>query len=410
VTKTDVVVAGAGPAGAAAAITLARLGRRVTLVDKARFPRDKCCGDGLTTGALRRLESLGLDPSVVPSWEVVERALLRVPDGNEITLALPTDGSQYAASARRMDLDAALVDLARTGGVDVREGSAVTAVAPLDGGGVRVDLGGEHVDAWYAIGADGMWSPVRRSLGLEQPGYLGDWHAARQYVRGVGPLARQMWVWFEEDLLPGYAWSFPLPDGTANIGFGIRRVRGEPTGQMKQQWDDVFRRSHIAEVLGPGAHPEGPWKAWPIPAQIAHTTLSGLDGRVLFVGDAARASDPMTGEGIAQALETGELAARAVAAAGPERPAEAAERYGRQVRWGMAVDDRLARALSRVLARRRGANGWLPLVDTGAWTRRSFARWMFEDYPRALPATPQRWRRGALRRPGAFADLGGRKA
>jgi flavin-dependent dehydrogenase len=68
----DVAVVGAGPAGTAAAITLARLGRTVLLIDKATFPRDKCCGDGLTTAALRLLEDLGLDPASVPSWEPVD--------------------------------------------------------------------------------------------------------------------------------------------------------------------------------------------------------------------------------------------------------------------------------------------------------------------------------------------------
>ena len=66
--RVDVVIVGGGPAGSAAAITLARAGRSVTVIDKASFPRDKCCGDGLTTGALRRLEGLGLSPSAIPSW------------------------------------------------------------------------------------------------------------------------------------------------------------------------------------------------------------------------------------------------------------------------------------------------------------------------------------------------------
>src|SRR6202034_2262296 len=116
---TDVAVVGAGPAGAAAAIILARANRRVVLIDKARFPRDKCCGDGLTTGALRRLDALGLDPARVASWQAIDGAAVRVPNGRVLDLALPPTPGIYAAAAKRIDLDAALVDLARDHGVTV---------------------------------------------------------------------------------------------------------------------------------------------------------------------------------------------------------------------------------------------------------------------------------------------------
>ncbi|MGH9054497.1 MAG: NAD(P)/FAD-dependent oxidoreductase [Acidimicrobiales bacterium] len=410
---TDVVVAGAGPAGTAAAITLARLGRRVVLVDKATFPRDKCCGDGLTVAALRRLERLGLDPSSVPSWEPVGAAIVAVPGGRQVHLPLPDGPTQFAASARRTDLDAALVELVAARGAEVIEGHAVVDVSPIgetpatrpgppaDGVAVHLD-DGRRILAHYVIAADGAWSPVRKSVGLGDGGYLGDWQAGRQYFTGVGPEARQLWVWFEADMLPGYAWSFPLPGGTANVGYGVIRRDGVPLGDLKGQRIDLHERPHIRKVLGPDATPSGPWRAWPIPARIGATPLAGLGGRVLFAGDAARACDPMTGEGIAQALETGEMAARAVACAGPGNYGAAATRYGRQVRWGLAVDDRLARALSAVLARPRGASGSLRIADATGWGRRDFARWMFEDYPRAVLATPHRWERGMFGRPGAY--------
>jgi len=404
VIETDVAVVGAGPAGTAAAVTLAGLGLRVTLLDRARFPRDKCCGDGLTTAALRHLEELGLDPAGVASWQPVREAWIRVPNGQQAGFPLPDDGTLYAASAQRLDLDAALVALARRRGVDVLEGRALCR-AELEPGGEVVRLGfedGTRVRAWYAIGADGMWSPLRKLLGLGEPGYLGEWHAVRQYFEGAGPLARKLWVWFEPDLIPGYAWSFPLPDGRVNVGFGVQRRAGHSTGQLKAQWADVLTRPHIVEVLGREIRPDGPWKAWPIPARISRNPLSGWDGRVLFVGDAARAADPMTGEGIAQALETGRLAGEVIAAAGPDRPDRAARRYRRGIAAGMTVDDRASRLLSRILADPRTAGAALRLADHSPRTRAHFARWMFEDYPRAVFVTPHRWSRGALHRLGAF--------
>ena len=95
---------------------------RCVLVDKATFPRDKCCGDGLTTLALRELEALGFDPAAVPNWFDVDAAWLRSPSGREVCVPLPTGQGIFAATAPRRELDAALVDLARAAGVDVREG------------------------------------------------------------------------------------------------------------------------------------------------------------------------------------------------------------------------------------------------------------------------------------------------
>jgi geranylgeranyl reductase family protein len=400
---TDVIVAGAGPAGTAAAITLARLGRDVTLVDKAVFPRDKCCGDGLTVAALRRVEDLGLDPARVKSWQPVESVAVVAASGRRFDLPLGSPrGGLFAVSARRADLDAGLLDRARDSGVRVTEGVAVADVTvDLTSGGVAVDLAdGTRHSAAYVIAADGMWSPVRRALGLTAPGYLGEWQAGRQYLAGTGSEARRLWVWFEPDMVPGYAWSFPLPDGTVNFGYGV--VKGFNPG-LKGQAIDWRERSHIAAVLGPDAEPAGPWRAWPIPARIGRAPLWGLGGRVLFAGDAAGACDPMTGEGIAQALETGEAAARAVVQAGPARPAAAAHRYRRVVRWGMAVDDHLARNLSAVLQRPTGSDRALSIADTSDWCRRHFARWMFEDYPRAAVVTPHRWHRHMFSRPGAYA-------
>jgi geranylgeranyl reductase family protein len=399
----DVAVVGAGPAGAAAAIELARAGLDVAVLDRATFPRDKCCGDGLTTTALRHLERLGLRPESVQSWQRVDACWLRSPSGRVAQFPLP-DRGQFAAVARRADLDVALLDVARTAGAKVHEGRTLTSVAwSADGVTVTAD-GGGPVAARYLIGADGAWSPVRKAIGLAEPGYLGEWHAFRQYLRAPGAAARRLWIWFEADLLPGYAWSFPLPGGVANVGFGMLRRPGMSGRVMAERWRRLLETPHIREVLGRDATPEAAYRAWPIPARLPSSAVTGAGGRALLAGDAARAADPMTGEGIGQALETGIRAAGAILAAGPRHPELAARHYERHLSSGMGIDHRLASGLSRVLRSESGARAAVRVAAASTWGRRQFARWLFEDYPRAALATPTRWRPGLLQAEGAYGD------
>jgi geranylgeranyl reductase family protein len=394
----DVAVVGAGPGGIAAAVTALRHGCSVVCVDKARFPRDKTCGDGLTTGALRDLEALGLTKAeflAVGAAEVHETVLV-APSGRRVCLPMPTGDGLYAVVTPRRDLDAALVRLARRTGVDLRQQCAVEKVAPHRDEVELLLSDGTSLRARHVIAADGHWSPTRRALEPDAPRDLGEWHAVRQYFADVND--PRLWVLFERDLLPGYAWVFPLPDGGANVGFGVLRSDGRSGKELKQLWPELLERKSLREVLGPNARPAEPVRAWPIPTRYDGARLA--HGRVLFVGDAAGVVDPMTGEGIAQALETGMLAAESVAAGGDAGAVSA--RYRRRVGLAIGRDLRFASALQGLLRYPIGARAAIGAAALTPWTRRNFARWMFEDYPRALLLTPDRWRRGAFSAPGAY--------
>lgn len=405
----DVLVVGAGPAGAAAAITAARRGALVALVDRARFPRDKTCGDGLTAEALRLLEALGVELPA-GSTQVVRRVVLVSPRGRRVHLPMPGDGWHAAVVARR-DLDHRLVRTAAAAGAQVVEGAEVTGVHPERDGVTVVTADGTARRARWVVAADGPWSALRRLLdgAPHRPG-LGGWTAFRRYVRGVDD--DRLWVCFAAELLPGYAWVFPLPGGRANVGFGVPRDPSVPGRTLARRWRELWH-GPLAEVLGPDVEADDRDRAWPIPTDFRPEHLAA--GRVLFAGDAAGVVDPMTGEGIAQALATGIAAARAVTAPHPGPasagdPAAEADRVGaayrRAVVGRLGADLRLAAALGRVLAHPLGAHAALRAVDTCDWTRRCFARWMFEDYPRALLGTPRRWRRGVFRPAGAYRREG----
>jgi menaquinone-9 beta-reductase len=390
----DVLVVGAGPAGAAAGLDARRRGLDVLVVDKATFPRDKTCGDGLTTAALRFLEQLGIDLRTLPGYMPVRETVLVSPSGRQVSLPLPPEGD-HAAVVPRVELDAAIVAKARESGVEVRDGTAVTGVE-VASDGVSVALGTNGtVRAGVVVAADGHYSFVRRSVRPAAPPELGTWHAFRQYFQGVDD--RRLWVLFEPDLLPGYAWVFPLPGRRANVGFGVLRHPGMSGKELNARWREVLARPIVRTVLGPDAEPEATHRAWPIPASFEYDALA--DGRVLYVGDAANVVDPLTGEGIAQAIETAVLAVDAVAAG---EPAGAGQRYKEGVRRALGRDLRFAAALQRVLRSRRGARAAVRVAGLTPWTRRHFARWMFEVYPRALLLTPDRWHPGMLSGTGAY--------
>jgi geranylgeranyl reductase family protein len=402
-TDLDVLVVGAGPAGTAAGLEARRLGLSARVVDKATFPRDKTCGDGLTTGALRLLDQLGFDVRTLPSWMGITETVLVSPTGREVQVPLPPDGA-YAGVVPRVELDAALVEHARAQGVEIDEGSAVTAVADV-GDAARVTLADEReLMARFVIAADGHWSPVRHMVGADSSTPLGTWHAFRQYFTGVDD--RRLWVLFEEDLLPGYAWVFPVGAsdgaGRANVGFGVLRTGTSTNGKaLAAQWRGLADRPTLRRALGPHAAPEGTVRAWPIPAGYDRERLA--HGRVLFAGDAGNVVDPMTGEGIAQAIESGMLAARAVASSHGDATA-VSTRYRADLDRALGADLRFAALLQHVLRVPLGARAAIRVASLTPWTRRNFARWMWEDYPRALLLTPHRWRRGALTASGAYTS------
>ena len=320
----DVVVVGAGPAGAAAATVLARAGRDVVVVDKAVFPRDKCCGDGLTTLALRELERSGSSPARSPTGRSstapccarraaarsacrCRRGRARTPRwrrGCSSTTRSSTSPPRPARRSCRATASTVTSTIVATTSWSASRATARSRRAtssPPTACGARC----ARRSAWP--------SPATSASGTP---------SASTSATSTAPAARDLFVWFDADLLPGYAWSFPLPGGRANVGFGVLRDGTRRIQDMKALWAGLLDRPHIRAALGPRAAGEGRHTAWPIPARIDAAPLTA--GRVLLTGDAAMATDVMTGEGIGQALLTGRLAAEAILAAGALDDATAA--------------------------------------------------------------------------------------
>ncbi|SCL27579.1 geranylgeranyl reductase family [Micromonospora nigra] len=324
----DVVVVGAGPAGSAAALAARRAGARVLLLDRADFPRDKACGDGIAAHALDVLADLGV-PDAVDGYPPLPALRLVAPGGGAVARALP----RPAYTVPRAVFDARLVAAAVAAGVVLRR-RAVRRVEP----GARVVVLDGEIAARAVVGADGAGSVVRRVLG-HRPNP--DRHLALA-IRGYAPALPgppEQLIVTSAARWPAYAWSFPIGDGRANVGYG-EVLRGEP-----------LTRAHLVERLGallPGGDPATVTglRAHHLPLST-HRPTPGR-GRVLLAGDALSLINPFTGEGIFYALLSGALAGAAAAGA----PEQAARRYAAALRRRLGTHLRHS-SVAAWLARRR---------------------------------------------------------
>lgn len=316
--RVDVAIVGAGPAGAASALGVLREDPSldVVLLDRARFPRDKACGDGVAPQVIDLLEAAGVN-GVTDGLVPVHRLRL-----NRGTLEVERQMARPAWVVPRTLFDQRLVDAAAAAGGRVLR----QRVRTLRQRGRTVVLD-DVLEARIVIAADGAHSAVRRALGYPRgPTALA--------LRGYAPTSRGragvQVISFGAERQPSYAWSFDRGDGLANVGYGelLTTRRAAPSRQQ------LLER---LEALLPGTS-EGAsdWRGHPLPLSgWAGPALGGQ--RVLLAGDAAGLVNPMTGEGIYYAVATGLLAGRAAAASlGADDGRTAAGRYSRAVRRQLA--------------------------------------------------------------------------
>jgi geranylgeranyl reductase family protein len=290
VERFDAIVVGAGPAGSTAAFRLSRAGARVLLLDRERFPRDKPCGGGLTYRAVRQLP-MGVDPVVedtVRRFELGFRYGRRFERRCEEPLILMT---------QRRRLDAHLAEQAAAAGADFRDGVRATALDPDEGGGATVRFDGSAAAAPVVIGADGVNGPTARALGVGRgrrhgvalEGNVLHVHAREDY-RGRAVV--------ELGTVPGgYAWVFPKGDHV-NVGVGGWESEGP---RLREHLERACREYGLpAERLESLRGYRLPMRS---PGDCARR------GRVLLVGDAAGLVDPLSGDGIYEALVSARLAA-----------------------------------------------------------------------------------------------------
>ncbi len=327
----DICIVGAGPAGSTAACLLARQGLSVALLDRARFPRDKTCGDGITPRGARVLKRIGALDLVMAEGFACRGVDIRGPgiDGRavEFTMRFEAGASDGRTGEPgelivlpRFALDTLLLRHALSAGPTLFDATKVIDIETR-GTHARVLTDSDlRIDAAMVVLATGAESQLLRACGLidKKPPLE---HAARAYFDNVEGLSDRVVLFFDGVDLPGYGWIFPTSPTSANIGCGVFAqggidARNAPRPMPQAQRLEQLLATHplLIRMLA-NATQSGAMRAYPLRTDFKRE-FAGR-GRVLVIGEAAGLVNPITGEGIDYALESAEFAAAAIAAHWP---------------------------------------------------------------------------------------------
>lgn len=370
--KTSVCIVGAGPGGATAALQLHRLGIECTIVDKARFPRDKVCGDGLSGKVISTLQKI--DPELAdrfrsfknkqPSWGVsfVSPGRYVVPIPYKVNYNKAAD-QPNGFVCKRLHFDNFLVDeMRRSGGIDFIEGTAIDRFEKLPDGYLLSDADRSiEIRCSLLIIANGAQSAFTRNhakLSYKAQGFSA---GVRGYFSNVKNLHSDQFIelHFLQQCLPGYLWIFPLPGGEANVGLDMLSsdVKKKKINLRKLLLDTIATDETLKERFA-DAKLEGKVEGYGLPLASVHRKISG--DNYLLAGDAAYMIDPLTGEGIGNAMYAGRIAAVHAASSlkSNDYSAERLAAYDMEIYRVLGPEFKLSKRLQK-LAAYPGLFNWL---------------------------------------------------
>jgi geranylgeranyl reductase family protein len=368
--KSDVLIIGAGPTGCAAGITLCRAGIDTYVVDAARFPRDKVCGDAISNAGMREIDRLGAGEALrAGPHALVQRAAAVFPDRTRIERRYTEPG--YIVP--RLHLDDTLRCALEAQGGRVLQGCRISALTRTHGrisGAIGPDF---RWSARVVIAADGYGSVGLRALGIAAPRGPELAVSATAYYRDVTfPHGVDVSDHFFEAELPyGYSWIFPAVDGVSNVGVYVRADAYARGGIKLAALLEAFLERHRGRFSQ--ARAVGRPRSWSLP--LAPRPLPLTAAGMLLAGDAAGFIDPLTGEGIWQGLYSGLLAGEVAAKA--VRAGVLSEALGREYTAGCA----------RAITRPSRGKAWVQRLMNLIVERRLYAnpavraalRWGYEN-------------------------------
>ena len=343
----DVAVIGAGPAGSVAAYQLASAGLQVALIDQSTFPRDKVCGDGVTGDGLKVLERMGLGEWLC-GFQTYDTLRMTAPDNNALDVFIPVpEGECFGRTIPRRTLDSTLVQSAEKAGARLMESARVEHVNQ-ETDGLEIVTGRGAIKARMAILADGSNAPTTTRMGLTNA--TPDMVAVRQYATGDSGPADRLEIHFQATIVPGYNWIFPLSEGRVNVGT-CSTVAHTRSGkiELKSELRRFMTDPGVSEGRLLKSEAVSPAKGAVLRTRM-EATRSHSD-RTLVIGDAAGLVNPLSGEGIAPAMLSAEMAARQTLKAFEKGDFSANQlgSYTRSLRARFLNDHQVARSLSIVL-------------------------------------------------------------
>ncbi len=313
--KCDVCIVGAGPAGIACALLLANTNLRIAIIDKANFPRDKICGDALSLDVITQLSKISAN--LAQSFEEFKHKTASFgvqifsPGGNSISIPFIKDGIEKCGYiCKRKDFDKLLFDeLKKCKNVDIFENRKIKN-AQVNNDTAVINTLNETFECKMIIGADGAHSYIAKKLAdthIDRNHYCS---GLRMYYDNVKQISDKNFIelYFFKDVLPGYVWVFPLPGNQANVGIGVlSSTIVKKKINLTKTFIELIENNNILKKRLEGALSVDKPIGYSLPLGSIKRTISG--NRFLLLGDAAGLIDPFTGEGVANAIRSGRVAA-----------------------------------------------------------------------------------------------------
>ncbi len=314
----EILIVGAGPAGVACALKLAEAGKKVYLLDKAKFPRDKICGDALSADVMNQLHQLPLgqpfeQAALVPKT-ACQGVTMVAPNGTPLNIPFHAPAGRPADTGyicRRTDFDNWLLQSVREQPlIRLHEEERVTRISRNDQGW-EVETTNNQYATPMLIGADGANSVVARAIQQRQVNphhYCAGLRRYYENVSGFTPGKPYIELHFMNQLLPGYFWIFPLPGNRANVGLGmLSSAINRKKVNLKTEMENIIASHPAIAPRFAGARALESVQGFGLPIGSKKRILSG--DHYLLLGDAAGLIDPFSGEGIGNAIRSGRVAA-----------------------------------------------------------------------------------------------------